>query len=78
MPIVTHGFTLVTPCGLREVLEAIADFGFTNNPYPITLSLELHLCPEQMALLRRALIDVFGRQRPTVVILAVAIPSHGG
>ena len=31
--------------------------------------LELHLCPEQMALLRRELIDVFGRHG----ILTVAI-----
>ena len=138
MPIVTHGFTLVTPCGLREVreaisdcgfppgpnpnatlslaptptlnfalalaliifititlalapvaltptptpnqvLEAISDFGFTSNSFPITLSLELHLCPEQMAVLRCELIEVFGRPPHYLLwlLLTMATTDHG-
>lgn len=41
-PIVTHGHTLVSACGFREVCEAIKESAFDGNHNPIIISLEVH------------------------------------
>ncbi|GAA6016812.1 hypothetical protein JCM10207_003260 [Rhodosporidiobolus poonsookiae] len=41
-PIVTHGMTLTTKLPVRNVLQAIAQYGFLASPYPVVLSVEVH------------------------------------
>jgi hypothetical protein len=41
-PCIYHGGTLTSKISFRDVVEAIADFGFKNSPYPIVLSFENH------------------------------------
>lgn len=41
-PIVTHGWTLTTACGFREVCVAIKESAFTDNDLPLIVSLEVH------------------------------------
>ncbi|KAF6818288.1 phosphatidylinositol-specific phospholipase C [Colletotrichum sojae] len=46
-PIVTHGWTLATPCGFREVCQAIGESAFETNDLPVIVSLEVHASIEQ-------------------------------
>lgn len=46
-PIVTHGWTLTTPCGFREVCRAVRESAFETNELPIIVSLEVHADEEQ-------------------------------
>ncbi|CRK27254.1 hypothetical protein BN1723_003441 [Verticillium longisporum] len=46
-PIVTHGWTLTTPCGFREVCVAIRASAFVTNDLPIIISLEVHADHQQ-------------------------------
>ncbi|TKW52219.1 1-phosphatidylinositol 4,5-bisphosphate phosphodiesterase 1 [Colletotrichum tanaceti] len=46
-PIVTHGWTLTTPCGFREVCRAVRESAFETNELPIIVSLEVHADKEQ-------------------------------
>jgi len=41
-PIVYHGGTLTSKVLFRDVIQAIGDYGFVNNPFPIILSFEDH------------------------------------
>ena len=41
-PKVTHGYTLTSSLQFKEVVVAINEVAFQNNPYPIILSLEMH------------------------------------
>ena len=44
-PCIYHGGTLTSKISFRDVIEAIADFGFKTSPYPIILSFENHCSP---------------------------------
>lgn len=46
-PIVFHGNTLTSKILFRDVLKTIADNAFVASPYPVVLSIENHLSPEQ-------------------------------
>ncbi|OLN85718.1 1-phosphatidylinositol 4,5-bisphosphate phosphodiesterase 3, partial [Colletotrichum chlorophyti] len=46
-PIVTHGWTMTTPCGFREVCRAVRESAFETNELPIIVSLEVHADHEQ-------------------------------
>ncbi|KAM0193146.1 hypothetical protein ACHAPI_007876 [Fusarium lateritium] len=46
-PIVTHGWTLTTPCGFRDVCTAIGESAFVNSDLPVIVSLEVHADLEQ-------------------------------
>ncbi|KAF6835931.1 phosphatidylinositol-specific phospholipase C [Colletotrichum plurivorum] len=46
-PIVTHGWTLSTPCGFREVCRAIGESAFETNDLPVIVSLEVHASIKQ-------------------------------
>ena len=48
-PVVYHGGTLTSKVLFRDVIQAIGDYGFVNNPYPIILSFENH-CSKQYQL----------------------------
>ncbi|KAM0439787.1 hypothetical protein ACHAPT_000882 [Fusarium lateritium] len=50
-PIVTHGWTLTTPCGFREVCKVISEVAFVDNDLPIIVSLEVHADPDQQELM---------------------------
>ncbi|EGD77973.1 phospholipase C gamma 1 [Salpingoeca rosetta] len=47
-PEVTHGHTMCTRVPFKGVIQAIADFAFVNNPFPVILSFENHCSPPQM------------------------------
>ncbi|PHH65213.1 hypothetical protein CDD81_3072 [Ophiocordyceps australis] len=59
-PIVTHGWTLTTPCGFRDVCKAIRDSAFVNNDLPIIISLEVHADDTQQEVMVRIMKDVWG------------------
>ncbi|KOS21171.1 1-phosphatidylinositol 4 [Escovopsis weberi] len=59
-PIVTHGWTLTTPCGFREVCETVRDYGFVNTDLPIIISLEVHADLNQQEIMVRIMKDVWG------------------
>ncbi|KKA30302.1 hypothetical protein TD95_005350 [Thielaviopsis punctulata] len=49
-----HGWTVCPPCTFREVCQAIAKYGFIQNPLPIIVSLEVHAdVPQQ-----RCMVDI--------------------
>ncbi|KAK2047850.1 phosphatidylinositol-specific phospholipase C [Colletotrichum somersetense] len=52
-PIVTHGWTLTTPCGFREVCRAVRESAFETNELPIIVSLEVHADTEQQEVMVR-------------------------
>ncbi|KAK1540107.1 phosphatidylinositol-specific phospholipase C [Colletotrichum costaricense] len=52
-PIVTHGWTLTTPCGFREVCKAVRESAFETNELPLIVSLEVHADKEQQEVMVR-------------------------
>ncbi|KAK2014113.1 phosphatidylinositol-specific phospholipase C [Colletotrichum eremochloae] len=52
-PIVTHGRTLTTVCGFREVCRAVRESAFETNELPIIVSLEVHAGLEQQEVMVR-------------------------
>ncbi|XP_044721559.1 phosphatidylinositol-specific phospholipase c, X domain-containing protein [Hirsutella rhossiliensis] len=58
-PIVTHGWTLTTPCGFREVCEAIKESAFVENHLPIIISLEVHADVEQQEVMVKIMREVW-------------------
>ena len=62
-PIVTHGNTLCSTVPFREVVHAINEYAFTAaNPYPVTLSLEVHLNQDQQLVLVSDLREILGEK----------------
>ncbi|KAH6697475.1 phosphatidylinositol-specific phospholipase C [Plectosphaerella plurivora] len=59
-PIVTHGWTLSTPCGFREVCAAIAASAFETNDLPIIVSLEVHADHAQQEIMVRIMREEWG------------------
>ncbi|KAF6838904.1 phospholipase c [Colletotrichum plurivorum] len=59
-PIVTHGWTLTTPCGFREVCKAVAESAFETNDLPIIVSLEVHTDTEQQEVMVRIMKEEWG------------------
>lgn len=59
-PVVTHGWTLTTPCGFREVCSAIGTSAFVNNDLPVIVSLEVHLDTEQQEVMVRIMKEEWG------------------
>lgn len=58
-PIVTHGWTLTTPCGFREVCEVIRDSAFVNNDLPVIISLEVHADTDQQEIMVKIMKEVW-------------------
>ncbi|CAM1502265.1 Fc.00g042490.m01.CDS01 [Cosmosporella sp. VM-42] len=58
-PIVTHGWTLTSPCGFREVCQAIKESAFVNNDLPIIISLEVHADPDQQEVMVKIMKEVW-------------------
>ncbi|PFH58600.1 hypothetical protein XA68_13460 [Ophiocordyceps unilateralis] len=59
-PIVTHGWTLTTYCGFRDVCEAVRDSAFVDNSLPIIISLEVHADLEQQEVMVKIMKEVWG------------------
>ncbi|TDZ51692.1 1-phosphatidylinositol 4,5-bisphosphate phosphodiesterase delta-3 [Colletotrichum trifolii] len=59
-PIVTHGWTLTTPCGFREVCIAVRESAFETNELPIIVSLEVHADAEQQGVMVRIMKEEWG------------------
>ena len=48
-PIVTHGRTLCTKVKFEACVKAIAEAAFVNNPYPVSISLEIRCSRRQQS-----------------------------
>ncbi|KAF9879324.1 phospholipase c [Colletotrichum karsti] len=59
-PIVTHGWTLTTPCGFREVCVAVRESAFETNELPLIISLEVHADLEQQEVMVRIMKEEWG------------------
>lgn len=59
-PIVTHGWTLTTPCGFREVCHSIKESAFVASDLPIIISLEVHADAEQQEVMVKIMKEVWG------------------
>ena len=61
-PEIRHGNTIVKPIKVKDVLQAVLDFGFVASPYPVVLSLEMHLSPDQQERLVDQCTKIFGER----------------
>ncbi|KAI8808401.1 PLC-like phosphodiesterase [Cladochytrium replicatum] len=61
-PVIYHGRTLTNKILLRDVIEAIATYGFVTSPYPIILSLEMHCSVPQQEVMAQILQELLGDQ----------------
>jgi phosphatidylinositol phospholipase C delta len=59
-PLVTHGWTLTTPCGFREVCEAVRNSAFVDNHLPVIISLEVHADPDQQRIMVSIMRETWG------------------
>ncbi|KAF4920800.1 1-phosphatidylinositol 4,5-bisphosphate phosphodiesterase 1 [Colletotrichum viniferum] len=59
-PIVTHGWTLTTPCGFREVCQAVRESAFETNELPLIISLEVHADIEQQNVMVKIMKEEWG------------------
>lgn len=61
-PVVTHGNTLTSKLRFYDVAAAINETAFQQSPYPVCLSLEMHLSPLQQEIMVGMLYSVFGEK----------------
>ena len=59
-PIITHGHTLTGSVLFKDVIQAVYDHGFENNPFPIILSIEQHCSLAQQKVQAKILRKVLG------------------
>ncbi|KAF2470200.1 PLC-like phosphodiesterase, partial [Lindgomyces ingoldianus] len=59
-PIVMHGRTLTKSILFSDTIKVINRYAFSESPYPLILSLEVHCSPEQQALMTKTMIQEFG------------------
>ncbi|PSN66144.1 1-phosphatidylinositol-4,5-bisphosphate phosphodiesterase 1 [Corynespora cassiicola Philippines] len=59
-PIVMHGRTLTKSISFQDTIKVINKYAFAESPYPLTLSLEVHCCPDQQAQMVKTMIKEFG------------------
>ncbi|CAD6946737.1 unnamed protein product [Tilletia laevis] len=70
-PEVRHGLSLITPVPFVDVVETLSRYAFVSNPYPLIVSLELHIDPPQQDEVARIL-----RERLGDVLLTEALPGR--
>uniref|UniRef100_A0A8H7TRL0 Phosphoinositide phospholipase C n=1 Tax=Bionectria ochroleuca TaxID=29856 RepID=A0A8H7TRL0_BIOOC len=63
-PIVTHGWTLTTPCGFREVCVAIRETAFVDNDLPVIISLEVHADTER----QEKMVEIMKEEWPDLLL----------
>lgn len=59
-PIVYHGYTRTSKIRFHDVIKTINTHAFTNSPYPVILSLEVHTSEPQCEVMAQQLKEVFG------------------
>eukprot|EP00743_Colponemidia_sp_Colp-15_P005877 GILK01006318.1.p1 GENE.GILK01006318.1~~GILK01006318.1.p1 ORF type:complete len:964 (+),score=217.74 GILK01006318.1:37-2892(+) len=59
-PIIFHGHTLTTRIKFQDVIQAVKQYGFQQNPYPIILSLEMHCSLPQQERIAYYLTSILG------------------
>lgn len=57
-PIICHGHTMTGKILFKDVIRAIAEYGFVTSPYPVVLSIENHCCLDQQKTLAKIMLDV--------------------
>ncbi|KAF4589622.1 phosphoinositide-specific phospholipase C [Ophiocordyceps camponoti-floridani] len=64
-PQVVHGRTLTTAISFKEVMTTINKYAFVKSSYPLWISLEVHCCPAQQALMAETMKEAFGARLVT-------------
>lgn len=59
-PKATHGMTLTGNILVKDVLKAVAIYGFKKTPYPMLLSLENHCSIEQQVVMANEIREILG------------------
>ncbi|RDA93057.1 hypothetical protein CP533_0726 [Ophiocordyceps camponoti-saundersi (nom. inval.)] len=59
-PQVVHGRTLTSAISFKEVMTTINKYAFVKSSFPLWISLEVHCCPAQQALMAEAMKEAFG------------------
>jgi phosphatidylinositol phospholipase C, delta len=59
LPVVMHGRTLTKAISFHDTIKVIDKFAFTESPYPLILSLEVHCSSVQQAMMARIMIGEF-------------------
>lgn len=60
IPVVMHGRTLTKSILFQDTIKVINKYAFTESPYPVILSLEVHCAPVQQAAMVRIMVNEFG------------------
>ncbi|KAH7092138.1 PLC-like phosphodiesterase [Paraphoma chrysanthemicola] len=59
LPVVMHGRTLTKAISFHDTIKVINKFAFTESPYPLILSLEVHCTASQQAAMAQIMIGEF-------------------
>jgi phosphatidylinositol phospholipase C delta len=60
VPVVMHGRTLTKSILFQDTIKVINNYAFTESPYPIILSLEVHCSPVQQSAMVKIMMHEFG------------------
>ncbi|PHH60304.1 hypothetical protein CDD81_1859 [Ophiocordyceps australis] len=76
-PQVVHGRTLTTAISFKEVMTTINKYAFSKSSFPLWISLEVHCCAAQQALMVDIMKEAFGSRLVTAPLDATAdkLPS---
>ncbi len=61
-PVVTHKGAAVNRVAITKILQAIKDSAFVVSPYPVVLSLEMHLSNSQQEKLAAYFVEILGEE----------------
>ncbi|KAH6883164.1 hypothetical protein BKA58DRAFT_31614 [Alternaria rosae] len=60
IPVVMHGRTLTKSILFQDTIKVINKYAFTESPYPVILSLEVHCSPVQQSAMVKIMMQEFG------------------
>jgi phosphatidylinositol phospholipase C delta len=60
VPVVMHGRTLTKSILFQDTIKVINKYAFTESPYPVILSLEVHCSPVQQSAMVKIMMQEFG------------------
>ncbi|RYN95779.1 hypothetical protein AA0119_g8357 [Alternaria tenuissima] len=60
IPVVMHGRTLTKSILFQDTIKVINKYAFTESPYPVILSLEVHCSPIQQSAMVKIMMQEFG------------------
>jgi phosphatidylinositol phospholipase C delta len=73
LPVVMHGRTLTKAISFHDTIKVINKFAFTESPYPLILSLEVHCSALQQGSMARIMIGEF---KDALVLQPLDFESH--